>query len=87
MVTEEEIERVARMMKIATTDHREYVEKVHDMLDYFEILDALNPEGEMPVAEVPLEGLREDRHEPFQGGLIRWLKTYRDGYVRSPKMV
>ena len=40
MVTEEEIERVAKLMKIDVHDHKEYVEKVHEMIDYFDILDS-----------------------------------------------
>jgi aspartyl-tRNA(Asn)/glutamyl-tRNA(Gln) amidotransferase subunit C len=31
MVTEEEIEQVAKLMKIDVHDHKEFVEKVHDI--------------------------------------------------------
>ncbi len=37
MVTEEEIEHVSKLMKIDIDDHKEYVDKVHAMIDYFEV--------------------------------------------------
>ena len=40
MVTEKEIEHVSKLMKIDVNDHAEYVDKVHAMIDYFDILDS-----------------------------------------------
>ena len=37
MVTEEEIERVSKLMKIDVYDHNEYVDKVQNMINYFDI--------------------------------------------------
>ena len=72
-------------MKIPVTDHKEHIEKVHAMLDYFAILDKVKFNS-MPQAEkVPLDMLREDEHARF-GFDIECLKR-RDGYVRSPKLV
>ena len=45
MVTEEEIEKVAKLMKIEVDDHKEYVDKVHAMIDYFDILDQAGVES------------------------------------------
>jgi Asp-tRNA(Asn)/Glu-tRNA(Gln) amidotransferase C subunit len=39
MVSEEEIEKVSKLMRIEIDDHKEYVEKVHSMIDYFDILE------------------------------------------------
>ena len=46
MVTEDEITNVAKLMKIEVEDHREYVEKVHAMIDYFDILDSAGVDDE-----------------------------------------
>jgi len=34
MVTEEEIEQVTKLMKIDVHDHKEFIDKVHAMIDY-----------------------------------------------------
>ena len=46
MVTEEEIETVAKLMRIDIDDHKEYVDKVHAMIDYFDILDSAGVDSE-----------------------------------------
>lgn len=74
-------------MKIKITDHHEYVDKVHYMLDFFEMLDSAGAEDEeVPLRRIPISRLREDRHVAFDGRLIDNLKHFRDGYVRAPKM-
>ncbi|MBA4452521.1 MAG: hypothetical protein H2B05_03030 [Nitrosopumilaceae archaeon] len=88
MVTEEEIERVAKLMKIDVHDHKEYVEKVHEMIDYFDILDSAGvSDEEIKMKSLPLSSFREDKHIPFEEKLIDNLKNYKGTYVRAPKMV
>ncbi len=88
LVTEEEIEQVAKFMKIDVHDHKEYVEKVHNMIDFFDILDSAGVEDEeITMTDLPLSKLREDKHIPFEDKLIEKLKNYKKHYVRAPKMV
>ena len=88
MVTEEEIERVSKLMKIDVHDHKEYIEKVHEMIDYFDILDSAGVgDEEIKMTAFPLSRFREDKHIPFDGNLIEHLKNYKGTYVRAPKMV
>ncbi|MDH3339737.1 MAG: hypothetical protein OEL84_00475 [Nitrosopumilus sp.] len=87
MVTEEEIEHVSKLMKIDVDDHKEYVEKVHTMIDYFDILDSAGVESEeISVQEIPISNLRDDKYIPFNQKLIEKLKHYKGTYVRAPKM-
>ena len=88
LVTEEEIERVAKLMKIDVHDHKEYVEKVHEMIDYFDILDSAGVDDEeIKMKSLPLSSFRDDKHIPFEEKLIDNLKNYKGTYVRAPKMV
>jgi aspartyl-tRNA(Asn)/glutamyl-tRNA(Gln) amidotransferase subunit C len=87
MVTEEEIEKVAKLMKIEVDDHKEYVDKVHAMIDYFDILDSAGVEDEeITMQEIPITDLREDEYIPFEEKLIEKLNHYKGTYVRAPKM-
>ncbi|MDH5569509.1 MAG: hypothetical protein OEX98_06945 [Nitrosopumilus sp.] len=87
MVTEEEIEHVSKLMKIEIDDHKEYVEKVHTMINYFDILDSAGVESEeISVQEIPISNLRDDEYIPFNQKLIEKLKHYKGTYVRAPKM-
>ncbi len=86
MVTEEEIESVSKLVRIKVADHREHIEKVRDMINFFEMLDSAGVEDdELVMDDVPVSRLREDAHESF-GGLSGYVREYRDGYVRVPKM-
>jgi len=88
MVTEEEIEQVAKLMKIDVHNHQEFVEKVHSMINYFDILDSAGVEDEeFTVRDLPLSSLRPDKHIPYEEKLIDHLKNYKDTFVRAPKMV
>lgn len=88
MVTEEEIKKVAQAMKIDIHDHKEFVEKVHAMINYFEILDSAGVDDEeIVMQDLPLSKLREDKHIPFEDSLIDKLKNYKGTYVRAPKMM
>jgi len=87
MVTEEEIEHVSKLMKIDIDDHKEYVDKVHNMIDYFDILDSAGVESEeISMPEISISDLREDEHIPFNDKLIEKLNHYKGTYVRAPKM-
>ena len=87
MVTEEEIEHVSKLMKIEVDDHKEYVDKVHAMIDYFDILDSAGVEDEeISMPEISISNLREDKHIPFDQKLIEKLNHYKGTYVRAPKM-
>ncbi len=88
MVSEEEIKQVAKLMKIDVDDHKEFVEKVHDMINYFDILDSAGVEDEeITMSALPMSSLREDKHIPFEDKLIEKLNNYKGSYVRAPKMV
>jgi aspartyl-tRNA(Asn)/glutamyl-tRNA(Gln) amidotransferase subunit C len=87
MVTEEEIEHVSKLMKIDIDDHKEYVEKVHNMIDYFDILDSAGVESEeISMPEISISDLRDDKYIPFGDKLIEKLNHYKGTYVRAPKM-
>ncbi len=87
MVTEEEIEHVSKLMKIDIDDHKEYVDKVQTMIDYFDVLDSADVQSEeISMHEIPISNLREDKHIPFNDKLIDKLKNYKGSYVRAPKM-
>ena len=87
MVTEEEIENVSNLMKIPIDNHKEYVEKVHTMINYFDILDSAGVEDEeISMQEISISKLRDDEYIPFDEKLIEKLNHYKGTYVRAPKM-
>jgi len=87
MVTEEEIEHVSKLMKIDIDDHKEYVDKVQTMIDYFDVLDSADVESEeISMQEIQISDLREDKYVPFNEKLIDKLNNYKGTYVRAPKM-
>ena len=87
LVTEEEIAHVAKLMKIELEDHSEHIIRVQKMLEYFDILDSANVENEeIIVQETDLEKLRDDKYIPYDQKLLKFLKTYREKYVKAPKL-
>ena len=87
MVTEEEIAHVAKLMKIELDDHSEHLKRVQKMLEYFDILDKANVESEeIIVQETDLEKLRDDKYIPYDQKLLKFLKTYKEKYVKAPKL-
>ncbi len=87
MVTSEEIQHVSKLMKIDVNDHREYVDKVQSMLDFFDVLDSAGVDSEeISMQEIPISNLRKDEHIPFEDKLIKKLNHYKGTYVRAPKM-
>ncbi|KFM21789.1 hypothetical protein AAA799B03_00606 [Marine Group I thaumarchaeote SCGC AAA799-B03] len=88
MVTEEEIEQVTKLMKIDVHDHKEFIDKVHAMIDYFDILDSAGvSDEEISMNDVSLSELREDEYVEYSDNLIERLNHYKGTYVRAPKMV
>ncbi|MCE9617766.1 MAG: hypothetical protein K8Q88_05335 [Nitrosarchaeum sp.] len=87
MVSREEIEHVAKLMRIEIDDPTIY-ERVDKMIGYFDILDSAGVESEeISVREISLTNLREDKYIPFDEKLIEKLNSYKGTYVRAPKMV
>jgi len=87
LVDEEEIIRVAKLMKIDLEDHTEHVIRVKKMLEYFDILDHIDLSSEEIVSqEKALDELRKDEFIPNDKKLIESLKNFREHYVRAPKM-
>ena len=87
MVTEEEIAQVAKLMKIEIEDHSEHVEKVQKMLQYFDILDKANVESEkLENIGIEMDELRDDRYISYDKKLLKFLKIYKEKYVKAPKL-
>ena len=88
MVTEKEIEQVTKLMKIDVHDHKEFIDKVHAMIDYFDILDSAGvSDEEITMDAVSLSELRKDEYIEYDDNLIERLNHYKGTYVRAPKMV
>lgn len=63
MVSKEEVEHVAKLMRIELDDHTVHIDRVQKMIEYFDILDKAGTESEdLIVNEQPLENLREDKY-------------------------
>lgn len=87
MVTKEDIEHVAKLMRIEIDDAGEYFERIQKIMNYFDILDKADiASEEIPVQEVTIGQLREDEYIPFETKLITDLKNYKGTFVRAPKM-
>ena len=87
MVSREEIEHVAKLMRIEIDDPTIY-ERIDKMIGYFDILDSAGVESEeISVREIQITNLREDKYIPFDEKLIEKLNSYKGTYVRAPKMV
>jgi len=88
MVSKEEIEHVAKLMRIEIDDHVVHIDRIQKMIAYFDILDKANVESqELGVKEQTIDNLREDKYIPYDGKLIENLKNYKGSYVRAPKLV
>jgi aspartyl-tRNA(Asn)/glutamyl-tRNA(Gln) amidotransferase subunit C len=87
LVTEEEISNVAKLMKIDLEDHTDHIKRVQKMLEYFDILDNANVESEeITVQEIDLDKLRDDKYNPYDKNLLKFLKSYQGKYVKAPKL-
>jgi len=88
LVSKEEIENVAKLMRIELDDHIVHVDRVQKMIEYFDILDKAGVGSEeIDVQEKSITELREDKHISYDEKLIETLKNYKENYVRAPKMV
>ena len=88
MVSKEEIERVAKLMRIEVDDHVVHIDRVQKMIEYFDILDKAGIESEeLIVQEQTIENLREDKYVPYEEKLIEKLKNYKVTFGRAPKMI
>ena len=71
MVDEEEIIRVAELMKIDLEEHGEHVSRVKKMLEYFDILDQIDLSSEeITSQQKSLNELRKDEFIPYDKKLI-----------------
>ena len=87
MVNEEEISEVAKLMKIDLEDHNDHIKRVQKMLEYFDILDNAGVESEeITVQETDLDKLRDDKYNPYDKNLLKFLKSYQGKYVKAPKL-
>ena len=87
LVTEGEISNVAKLMKIDLQDHTAHIKRVQKMLEYFDILDNANVESEeITVQEIDLDKLRDDKYNPYDKNLLKFLKSYQGKYVKAPKL-
>jgi aspartyl-tRNA(Asn)/glutamyl-tRNA(Gln) amidotransferase subunit C len=88
MVSKEEIEHVAKLMRIEIDDHVVHIDRVQKMITYFDILDKANVESEeLIVKDQTIDNLRDDVYIPYDDNLLKHLKNYKDSYIRAPKMV
>ena len=88
MVSREEIEKVAKLMRIELDDHTVHIDRVQKMIEYFDVLDKAGIESEeFDVQKKSVTELREDKHIPYDVKLIEKLKSFKGTYVRAPKMV
>ena len=80
MVDEEEIIRVAKLMKIDHEDHTEHVSRVKKMLEYFDILDQIDlSTEEITSQQKSLNELRKDEldePEHFYSKIHRQCKVW-----------
>lgn len=88
MVSKEEIEHVAKLMRIEIDDHMVHIDRVQKMIAYFDILDKANVESEeLVVMEQTIDSLRDDKFIPYDEKLIENLKNYKGAYIRAPKLI
>ena len=87
LVTKEDIEHIAKLMRIDIDDSNQYFERVQKVLSYFDILDKADIDSEeIPVQQVAIDDLRDDKYEKFDSNLIEQLKNYKGSYIKAPKM-
>jgi aspartyl-tRNA(Asn)/glutamyl-tRNA(Gln) amidotransferase subunit C len=87
VVSKDEIEHIAKLMRIEIDDHVVHIDRVQKIISYFDILDKANVESEeLDVKEQTIEVLRDDKYIPYDEKLIQSLKNYKGSYIRAPKM-
>jgi aspartyl-tRNA(Asn)/glutamyl-tRNA(Gln) amidotransferase subunit C len=87
VVSKEEIEHIAKLMRIEIDDHVVHIDRVQKIISYFDILDKANVESEeLDVKEQAIEELRDDKYIPYDEKLMQSLKNYKGSYIQAPKM-
>jgi aspartyl-tRNA(Asn)/glutamyl-tRNA(Gln) amidotransferase subunit C len=87
VVSKEEIEHIAKLMRIEIDNHIVHIDRVQKIISYFDILDKANVESEeLDVKEQTIEDLRNDKYIPYDEKLIQSMKNYKGSYIRAPKM-
>jgi aspartyl-tRNA(Asn)/glutamyl-tRNA(Gln) amidotransferase subunit C len=87
LITTEDIQRIAKLMRIDIDNVDQYLVQTQKILHYFDSLDKANTESEeLIIQETTINELREDQHIPFDEKLIEHVKSYKGRYVRAPKM-
>ena len=87
MIDKSEIIRISELMKINLEDHADHITRVQKMLEYFDILDSANVESEeIIVQEIDLNKLRNDKYDPYNKNLLKFLKSYQGKYIKAPKL-
>jgi Asp-tRNA(Asn)/Glu-tRNA(Gln) amidotransferase C subunit len=57
------------------------------MLEYFDILDKADVESEnVKPLETDIDKLRDDRYVQYDKELLKFLKIYKEKYVKAPKL-
>ncbi len=88
MVYKEDIEHVEKLMRIEIDDHFVHIDRVQFIIAFFDIIDIANVEYEdLFFNEHTIDNLRDDAHIPYDDNLLKYLKNYKDSYIRAPKMV
>ena len=87
MVTKEEIQRLANLIKIEINETEKYVEQVDKVIHYFDTLDKIRSTEEIFSQDLALENLRPDEHIPYKEKLIEKLKNSKGTFVKAPKLI
>lgn len=87
MISPEEIQKIATLMRIDLKDSDEHIERVQKSIEFFNMLDEIDLESEDIISQqVTLDKLRKDEYIQYDKKLIEKLKNYKGTYVRAPKM-
>ncbi len=87
MISPEEIQKIATLMRIDLKDSDEHIERVQKSIEFFNMLDEVDLESEDIISQqVTLDKLRKDEYIQYDKKLIEKLKNYKGTYVRAPKM-
>lgn len=87
MISPEEIQKIATLMRIDLKDLEEHIERVQKSIEFFNMLDEVDLKSEDIISQqVTLDKLRKDEYIQYDKKLIEELKNYKGTYVRAPKM-
>lgn len=87
MVDENDIIRMAAMMRLELDDKKGMVQDVRKILEYFDTLDSAGVEDEQISGDaIPLDRLRPDQTDDAQRDIDRYGNRDSDGYIMAPKV-